>query len=120
MQADRKNIFLDDWRECLRAHYVHVIEIGDAANEKSLREVLISVGVSAAELDAIRYQVTGYEAAQQPESPPEPEAETRPEGTLTPHPLAEAEMETGPADAQAEEKPHKPAPPERFEQTALF
>lgn len=49
MSADRSP-FHQDWRACLRAHYMHVIRIGDAVTEPTLRSVLTHVGFSEDEI----------------------------------------------------------------------
>ncbi len=38
------NLFDQDWRDCLRAHYMHVIREGDSNNEVSLITVLKQTG----------------------------------------------------------------------------
>jgi hypothetical protein len=43
------DIFQDDWKDCLRAHYFHVIHEQDWKNERSLAAVLIQTGISQEE-----------------------------------------------------------------------
>jgi hypothetical protein len=64
-----RNIFDDEWRACLHAHYLDVIQNKDMRNEESLRSVLLQVGFAESELAAIREEVPGAEA----EPAPEPE-----------------------------------------------
>ena len=45
-----RNIFYDDWRECLRSHFIHVLVTGDAITEPTLRDVLRHAGISEEEL----------------------------------------------------------------------
>ena len=45
-----KSPFAEDWRECLRAHYAHVVNVGDKRTEKSLTAVLQGIGYSDKEL----------------------------------------------------------------------
>ncbi|MBN1965179.1 MAG: hypothetical protein JW910_11070 [Anaerolineae bacterium] len=45
------SIFADDWRDCLEAHYQHVIRIQDKITEPSLREVLLRVGFSEQQIN---------------------------------------------------------------------
>lgn len=52
--SKRKSIFFEDWRTCLREHYLHVIRTGDNITEPTLRMVLQEVGFSMAEIDALR------------------------------------------------------------------
>ncbi|NWG17771.1 MAG: hypothetical protein HXY41_14180 [Chloroflexi bacterium] len=53
-----ENIFADDWRECLRAHYMHVIRTGDRVTEPTLRGVMQEAGFSEAELAELRVLAT--------------------------------------------------------------
>jgi hypothetical protein len=64
-----RNIFDDEWRACLHAHYLDVIQNKDVRNEESLRSVLLQVGFAESELTAIREEVPGAQA----ESASEPE-----------------------------------------------
>ena len=48
--ADERSIFHEDWRACLRAHYMHVIRINDAVTEPTLHSVLARVGFSDDEI----------------------------------------------------------------------
>jgi hypothetical protein len=64
-----QNIFGDEWRACLHAHYLDVIKNKDVRNEESLRSVLLQVGFAESELTAIREEVPGAQA----EPAPEPE-----------------------------------------------
>ncbi len=48
--AEGRSIFHDDWRACLRAHYLHVIRSGDRVTEPTLRAVLERVGFSEDEI----------------------------------------------------------------------
>ena len=47
----RRSIFFDDWRECLRSHFFHVVKINDAVTEPTLRNVLMDAGISPEEID---------------------------------------------------------------------
>ena len=40
-----QNIFADEWRDCLRAHYTYVVRIGDHGTERTLRGVMVEVGL---------------------------------------------------------------------------
>lgn len=53
-----ENIFADEWRECLRAHYVHVIRTNDRVTEPSLTVVMGQAGFDASELAELRVRAT--------------------------------------------------------------
>ena len=48
------NIFEDDWRDCLRAHYFHVIAERDVNNERSLVTVLLQTGFREEDIAVLR------------------------------------------------------------------
>lgn len=48
-----KSIFAEEWRECLLEHYRYVVTIGDTITETTLREVLLSIGLSGAEIETL-------------------------------------------------------------------
>src|SRR5260370_40819766 len=51
---NEENLFEQDWRDCLRAHYVHVVSERDVVNEESLITVLRQTGFSDDDINAIR------------------------------------------------------------------
>jgi hypothetical protein len=53
-----ENIFADEWRECLQAHYMHVISTGDHVTQPSLTIVMQRAGFSEAELAEFRVRAT--------------------------------------------------------------
>lgn len=53
-----ENIFADEWRDCLRAHYQHVIRTRDQVTEPSLRVVMHQAGFDDAELAELRVRAT--------------------------------------------------------------
>ncbi len=53
-----ENIFADEWRECLRAHYKHVIRNNDHVTEPSLRVVMHQAGFDESELAELRVLAT--------------------------------------------------------------
>ncbi len=64
-----QNIFEDDWRDCLRAHFAHVIKERDTNNETSLITVLAQTGFTETDIDAMRDEVLaelGWTADGQP------------------------------------------------------
>lgn len=53
MMTENRSIFYEDWRNCLRAHYMHVIRTGDKVTEPTLHSVLVSVGFTEDEIKEI-------------------------------------------------------------------
>ena len=53
-----ENIFEAEWRECLEAHYMHVIRTNDKVTEPSLSIVMHSAGFSDAQLAELRVRAT--------------------------------------------------------------
>jgi len=53
-----QNIFAEDWRNCLRAHYIYIIRSGDTLTEKSLYDVMAQAGFSEAEIHQIHLEAT--------------------------------------------------------------
>jgi len=49
-----RSLFYDDWRQCLRAHYEHVVRIQDQITEPTLRQVLLTIGLSEDEIEELR------------------------------------------------------------------
>ncbi len=64
-----EDLFFEEWRACLRAHYQYVVRTEDTVTEPTLREVLLLTGLSEHEIEAL------YE-------------EARARGPLTPEELA--------------------------------
>lgn len=52
------SIFANEWRACLRAHYMHVIRERDTVTERTLVDVLRRVGFTEAELAELRVLAT--------------------------------------------------------------
>lgn len=48
--AKQQSVFYEDWRACLRAHYMHVVGAGDKVTEPTLKNVLLRVGFSEDEI----------------------------------------------------------------------
>lgn len=46
-----RSIFFEEWKSCLRAHYLHVVRINDQVTEPTLRRVLLDAGVSDSEIE---------------------------------------------------------------------
>ncbi len=49
-----EDLFFEEWRACLRAHYRYVVRTEDAVTEPTLREVLLLTGLAQEEIDALR------------------------------------------------------------------
>jgi len=54
---EQQNLFENDWIDCLRAHYAHVIRERDENNEKSLVSVLLETGFEEDDIKAMREEV---------------------------------------------------------------
>ena len=48
--SEQRSIFYQDWRDCLRAHYMHVVRTRDQITEPTLHGVLLRVGFSEDEI----------------------------------------------------------------------
>jgi hypothetical protein len=48
-----RNIFLDEWRNCLCEHFIYVVRVQDSSTEPTLRGVLRETGFSEAEIEAL-------------------------------------------------------------------
>jgi len=53
-----ENIFRDEWLECLRAHYMHVIRTNDRVTLPSLTVVMGQAGFNESELAELRVRAT--------------------------------------------------------------
>jgi hypothetical protein len=53
-----KSPFADDWRDCLRAHFMHVIRTNDVRTEPTLTGVLLNAGFTEAELRELKLMAT--------------------------------------------------------------
>ncbi|MEO8612811.1 MAG: hypothetical protein ABI690_33260 [Chloroflexota bacterium] len=53
-----EDIFQNEWRECLEAHYMHVIRTRDKVTEPSLTVVMGQAGFNASELAELRVRAT--------------------------------------------------------------
>lgn len=53
-----ENIFEAEWRECLEAHYMHVIRTRDKVTEPSLTVVMHQAGFNDSELAELRVRAT--------------------------------------------------------------
>ena len=48
-----KDLFFEEWRACLRAHYQYVVRTEDHVTEPTLRDVLQLTGIPAEEIEAL-------------------------------------------------------------------
>ncbi len=98
--SDKRSIFFDEWRACLRAHYVYVLRTNDTVTEPTLRHVLHQTGITEEELSALQAEALGA---------PLPPAD------VSPAPDSAAFVQPAPdffeeAEAVAENLPEEPPP----------
>jgi hypothetical protein len=48
-----QSIFFEEWRACLREHYLHVVRNNDAITEPTLRTVLLETGFTEDEINKL-------------------------------------------------------------------
>ena len=68
---EQQNLFAEDWINCLRAHYAHVIREQDTNNEQSLVSVLLETGFSEEDITTMHTEVVASLGWQ--DEPAEPE-----------------------------------------------
>lgn len=119
-----KSPFGDDWRDCLQAHYTHVIRANDVRTEKTLRSVLYECGYDDHDLNEWYLLATMHVDAVPPdfevdieraESVIVPVPEIAPQPEVAP-PVDELPTEEEPPPEE-DEPPHDPA---GFQQLSLF
>jgi hypothetical protein len=54
--SKNQSIFFEEWRACLREHYLHVVRTGDTITEPTLRTVLLETGFTEDDLEEL-YQL---------------------------------------------------------------
>lgn len=107
-----QSIFSDDWRDCLRAHYKHVIRTDDKVTEVTLRAVMREAGFSADELKALYVEATMHVDNMPPDFIPDMElAEPEPQPP-SPALLAEAAAVIDGVDDEAAEDDRGDEPPQ--------
>lgn len=125
------NIFEDDWRDCLRAHLIHVLRECDTRNEYSLISVLVQTGFTEDEITALRTQTLialGLYPEEMEEEVTEVVAESAVEPPVEEAPALSATMTPEPeADTQGDRqmdsplsKPPDDEPPAPLVQMSLF
>jgi hypothetical protein len=68
--AGQRSLFYEDWRACLRAHYMHVIRTNDRVTESTLRDVLAQVGFSEDEIRQMAIEARMRETDASPDDLP--------------------------------------------------
>lgn len=85
-----QSVFAEEWRRCLRAHYVHVIRSDDQVTQKSLVRVLARLGFTEDEIRALYREATMRAEDLPDDFMPDMEqaapVQVQPEQTFTPHP----------------------------------
>jgi hypothetical protein len=118
------SIFADDWRACLREHYMEMVRKQDRVTLPSLTLVMYEVGFSDDDLDALRLLATMRADAMPDDYVPPEVAEARvfavvealPEpDDLPPEPEPEADVEPEPEPEPApDEDAHDPDTPQQL------
>jgi|GEM_PF-1438484 len=49
--SKNRSVFFDEWKACLREHYLHVVTTDDHVTEPTLRDVLIKTGFTPADIN---------------------------------------------------------------------
>lgn len=68
--TDNRSIFYEDWRECLKSHYTHVISHNDHVTEPTLHNVLLRVGFTEEEIKEIAIRAKMRDVDASPEDLP--------------------------------------------------
>ncbi|MCA9907854.1 MAG: hypothetical protein KC519_04335 [Anaerolineae bacterium] len=68
----QRSVFAEEWRECLRAHYTHVVRIQDVLTERTLISVMQEAGFSDEDLANLRLQATMHMDDVDPDFQPDP------------------------------------------------
>ena len=122
------SVFADDWRACLREHYMHVVRTDDRATLPSLTLVMYEVGFSDDDLAELRVLAT-MRADDMPADYVPPEiAAPRVFAAVAPPDEIEAEADALPVedeepepDTEAEPEPDEDAAdPDAPQQLSLF
>lgn len=122
-----KSPFSEDWRDCLKAHYTHVIRTNDVRTEKTLRTVLHECGYNDAQINEWYVLATMHVDDVDPDFVPDLElvqAEAAPVMVAVPEmppaPVAAVIEEPPPEEAVEEEDDTPPHDPDGFQQMSLF
>lgn len=120
----KRSIFFEEWRDCLREHYHHVLMTYDTVTEPSLHTVLLDSGFSEADIQALRQQALDegakpmphWEAVAADDIPQPIVAKPAPE----PDPILEQEAEPVPPQFDDFDDDYPEDEDEGFVQTSLF
>ena len=115
-----KSPFSEDWRDCLKAHYTHVIRTNDQRTEKTLRTVLHECGYSDGQIDEWLVLATMHVDDAPPDFVPDMEraAEAFVSVPAAPPPAVEV---APPAEEEAPpEEDIPPHDPNGYQQMSLF
>jgi hypothetical protein len=104
-----ENIFADEWRECLRAHYMHVVRTEDRVTLPSLTIVMHQAGFTDSELAELRVRATMYAD--------HVDADFKPDLKVLGHPEV---LETGKSPVFAVLEVPEVAPPEALSEDELL
>ncbi|MFQ3535077.1 MAG: hypothetical protein SNJ58_04300 [Aggregatilineales bacterium] len=92
MSERLQNPFLEDWRECLLAHYRWIVARKEDKVEPTVRHILLSVGVPEARIAELQPGSPEPELtlppAPEPEPPPEAHPPSEPEPPALPKQLS--------------------------------
>jgi hypothetical protein len=111
-----KSPFGDDWRDCLQAHYTHVIRNNDQRTEKTLRTVLHECGYDDSDLNQWYLLATMRADDMPPDYQPDRE---RAEAVAAPEVAPAVELPTA-AEVPPPEEDAPPPDPAGFQQLSLF
>jgi hypothetical protein len=104
-----EDVFADEWRACLRAHYKHVIRTGDHVTEPSLRVVMHQAGFDDSELAELRVLATMHIDDSGADFVPDMDVLEPP-----PAPTAEARVFAGGVPVRVEETAFSPVDAEEY------
>lgn len=93
-----KSPFADDWRDCLSAHFTHVVRTNDVRTEPTLTGVLLNAGFTEAELRELKLRATMHVDDVGTDYVPDLEI-LQPEPLPAPEPPVFAAVEVPPAEA---------------------
>ncbi|HVO72004.1 MAG TPA: hypothetical protein VMT24_18270 [Aggregatilineaceae bacterium] len=122
--SDQHSLFFDEWKACLRAHYVYVLRAGDRVTEPTLRQVLLQTGLDEEDLRALQEEAFALGAIQpglELEPPPPAGLSGEPDDLLDQLPEEPAvDLEEDTHADQDEDELDSPPPPVPSGQLPLF
>ncbi len=105
-----QSVFGDEWRECLRTHFMYVVRNNDTITERTLKGVLYEVGFTEAELNELRVLATAH--VDDVGADFVPDLQTLEKTAFVSLPLTEAVVQTEAIPAQTIEGEAVPSGPE--------